>query len=350
MDGPVRFFLPEGGVSALDAPGKPFHDPEADARSVRGARADGPPDRAAAASSASTANINDHAFRRRRSTRLSASAGRAPRAGEPDAAIRARRRSWRNSRPWTRAASPIIGGGAGTGLSAKCEEAGGIDLIVIYNSGRYRMAGRGSLAGPARLRQRQRDRRRDGARGAAGRPAHAGARRRQRHRPVLRLFDPFLDELKRLGFSGVQNFPTVGLIDGILRANLEETGMSYALEVEMIAHGARQGPADDALCLQRDEARAMAKAGADIDRLPHGPDDRRRDRRRRPALKLEDCPALDRRVGGGGACGQPGRDHPRARRPDRRARRTPNSSCKRPSTATASTAPRRWSGCRPSAR
>src|SRR6202035_2658177 len=129
---------------------------------------------------------------------------------------------------------PIIGGGAGTGLSAKCEEAGGIDLIVIYNSGRYRMAGRGSLAGVL-------------AYGNANEIVRDMAREVLpvvKHTPVLAgvngtdpfcLFDPFLDDLKRLGFSGVQNFPTVGLIDGIIRANLEEQGMSYALEVEMIA-------------------------------------------------------------------------------------------------------------------
>ncbi len=129
---------------------------------------------------------------------------------------------------------PIIGGGAGTGLSAKCEEAGGIDLIVIYNSGRYRMAGRGSLAGVL-------------AYGNANEIVVEMAREVLpvvKHTPVLAgvngtdpfcLFDPFLDELKRIGFSGVQNFPTVGLIDGLFRANLEETGMSYDLEVEMIA-------------------------------------------------------------------------------------------------------------------
>ena len=128
---------------------------------------------------------------------------------------------------------PIIGGGAGTGLSAKCEEAGGIDLIVIYNSGRYRMAGRGSLAGLL-------------AYGNAneivvemGREVLPVVRRT----PVLAgvngtdpfcLFDEFLDRLRAMGFSGVQNFPTVGLIDGTLRANLEETGMSYAQEVELV--------------------------------------------------------------------------------------------------------------------
>src|ERR1700712_1961565 len=135
-------------------------------------------------------------------------------------------------REMIREGKPIIGGGAGTGLSAKCEEAGGIDLIVIYNSGRYRMAGRGSLAGLL-------------AYGDANAIVVDMAREVLpvvKHTPVLagvngtdpfRDMDVFLPELKRLGFSGVQNFPTVGLIDGTFRANLEETGMSYRLEVEM---------------------------------------------------------------------------------------------------------------------
>src|SRR5213595_3531896 len=129
---------------------------------------------------------------------------------------------------------PIIGGGAGTGLSAKCEEAGGIDLIVIYNSGRYRMAGRGSLAGLL-------------AYGNANEIVVEMAREVLpvvSHTPVLAgvngtdpfMFrDRFLRELRDLGFAGIQNFPTVGLIDGVFRANLEETGMGYGLEVEMIA-------------------------------------------------------------------------------------------------------------------
>ncbi len=158
---------------------------------------------------------------------------------------------------------PIVGGGAGTGLSAKCEEEGGIDLIVIYNSGRYRMAGRGSLAGML-------------AYGNANDIVMEMAREVLpvvRHTPVLAgvngtdpfcLFDPFLDQLATLGFSGVQNFPTVGLIDGLFRANLEETGMGYALEVELI----RQARAKDLLTtpyvFNPDEARQMAEAGADI--------------------------------------------------------------------------------------
>jgi predicted TIM-barrel enzyme len=158
---------------------------------------------------------------------------------------------------------PIVGGGAGTGLSAKCEEAGGIDLIVIYNSGRYRMAGRGSLAGLL-------------AYGNANEIVLEMAREVLpvvKHTPVLAgvngtdpflLLRPFLKQLIDLGFSGVQNFPTVGLIDGVFRANLEETGMSYALEVEMI----RQARALDLLTTPyvfgEADAMAMTEAGADI--------------------------------------------------------------------------------------
>jgi predicted TIM-barrel enzyme len=158
---------------------------------------------------------------------------------------------------------PIVGGGAGTGLSAKCEEAGGIDLIVIYNSGRYRMAGRGSLAGMM-------------AYGDANQIVMEMAAEvlpAVNHTPVLagvngtdpfRQMDVFLDQVKTIGFSGVQNFPTVGIIDGTFRANLEGTGMSYGLEVDMI----RKAHAKDLLTtpyvFNADEAAAMAAAGADI--------------------------------------------------------------------------------------
>ena len=158
---------------------------------------------------------------------------------------------------------PIVGGGAGTGLSAKCEEAGGIDLIVIYNSGRYRMAGRGSLAGLL-------------AYGNANEIVMEMAREVlpvTKTTPVLAgvngtdpfcLFDRFLDELRDAGFSGVQNFPTVGLVDGVLRANLEETGMSYGLEVDMIAMAHRKDMLTTPYVFDEDEATAMARAGADI--------------------------------------------------------------------------------------
>ena len=158
---------------------------------------------------------------------------------------------------------PIVGGGAGTGLSAKCEEAGGIDLIVIYNSGRYRMAGRGSLAGLMPY----------GDANAIVVEMAAEVLPVVKRTPVLagvcatdpfRLMDVFLDDLKRIGFAGVQNFPTVGLIDGTFRANLEETGMSYGLEVDMIAAARAKGMLTTPYVFNEDDAAAMAKAGADI--------------------------------------------------------------------------------------
>ena len=173
---------------------------------------------------------------------------------------------------------PIVGGGAGTGLSAKCEEAGGCDLIVIYNSGRYRMAGRGSMAGLLAY----------GDANAIVVEMAAEVLPVVQRTPVLagvngtdpfRQMDVFLDQIKALGFSGVQNFPTVGLIDGTFRANLEETGMSYALEVDMIARARDQGPADDALRLQRGRSRGYGPRRRRHHRLPSRTDDRRRDRR-----------------------------------------------------------------------
>jgi predicted TIM-barrel enzyme len=158
---------------------------------------------------------------------------------------------------------PIVGGGAGTGLSAKCEEAGGIDLIVIYNSGRYRMAGRGSLAGLMPY----------GDANAIVMEMAGEVLPVVKRTPVLagvcatdpfRLMDVFLDEVKRAGFAGVQNFPTVGLIDGIFRRNLEETGMSYALEVEMIAAARAKGLLTTPYAFTEGDAAAMAGAGADI--------------------------------------------------------------------------------------
>jgi predicted TIM-barrel enzyme len=158
---------------------------------------------------------------------------------------------------------PIVGGGAGTGLSAKAEESGGIDLIVIYNSGRYRMAGRGSLAGLM-------------AYGNANDIVVEMAREVLpvvRNTPVLAgvngtdpfmLPDLFLDQLKAMGFAGIQNFPTVGLIDGVFRANLEETGMSYAAEVDIIARAARKDMLTTPYVFSSADAQAMAKAGADI--------------------------------------------------------------------------------------
>jgi predicted TIM-barrel enzyme len=158
---------------------------------------------------------------------------------------------------------PIIGGGAGTGLSAKCEEAGGIDLIVIYNSGRYRMAGRGSLAGLL-------------AYGNANQIVCEMAHEVLpvvKHTPVLAgvngtdpfmIADEFLQRLAALGFSGIQNFPTVGLIDGTFRANLEETGMGYGLEVELVARARALDLLTTPYVFSEQNARDMVAAGADI--------------------------------------------------------------------------------------
>jgi predicted TIM-barrel enzyme len=158
---------------------------------------------------------------------------------------------------------PIIGGGAGTGLSAKCEEAGGIDLIVIYNSGRYRMAGRGSLAGLMAYGNANDivvEMAREVLPVVEKTPVLAGVNGTD---PFM-LTDHFLDQLKALGFSGVQNFPTVGLIDGTFRANLEETGMGYGLEVDMIAAAHAHDMLTTPYVFSEADARAMAGAGADI--------------------------------------------------------------------------------------
>jgi predicted TIM-barrel enzyme len=165
------------------------------------------------------------------------------------------------------AARPVIGAGAGTGLSAKFAEAGGADLIIIYNSGRYRMAGRGSLAGMMPY-------------GDANAIVMDMAREVLpvvRETPVLagvcgtdpfRLMGQFLEDVRRAGFSGVQNFPTVGLVDGTMRAGLEETGMGYDLEVDMIRQARQMDLLTAPYVFTEDEARAMADAGADV-LVPH---------------------------------------------------------------------------------
>ncbi|WP_169946606.1 phosphoenolpyruvate hydrolase family protein [Microbispora sp. H11081] len=165
------------------------------------------------------------------------------------------------------AGRPIIGAGAGTGLSAKAAEAGGVDLLIIYNSGRYRMAGRGSLAGLLPY-------------GDANAIVVDMAREVLpvvRETPVLagvcgtdpfRLMGPFLDELKAMGFAGVQNFPTVGLYDGRFRQNLEETGMGYRLEVDMIREAHRRDLLTAPYVFDAEQAVAMAEAGADV-LVPH---------------------------------------------------------------------------------
>lgn len=162
-----------------------------------------------------------------------------------------------------RRGEPIIGGGAGTGLSAKCEEAGGIDLIVVYNSGRYRMAGRGSLAGLMPY---------GSANDIVLEMAHE-VLPVVKKTPVLAgvcgtdpfmIRDDFLRRLAELGFSGVQNFPTVGLFDGVIRRQLEETGMGYGLEIETIAAAARLELLTTPYVFSEDNARDMAAAGADV--------------------------------------------------------------------------------------
>lgn len=185
---------------------------------------------------------------------------------------------------------PIVGGGAGTGLSAKCEEEGGIDLIVIYNSGRYRMAGRGSLSGLL-------------AYGNANEIVMEMAREVlpiTRHTPVLAgvngtdpfcIFDKFLDDLKAIGFSGIQNFPTVGIIDGNFRVNLEETGMSYSQEIDLIALAHSKNMLTTPYVFNPENAAAMAKAGADII-VCHLGLTTGGSIGSKTALKLKDCPAL----------------------------------------------------------
>ncbi len=157
----------------------------------------------------------------------------------------------------------IVGAGAGTGLSAKCAEAGGVDLIIIYNSGRYRMAGRGSLAGLMPYGDANAivvDMGREVLTIARNTPVLAGVCGTD----PFRLMRPFLRQLKEQGFTGVQNFPTVGLIDGTLRINLEETGMSYGLEVEMIQEAREQDLLTTPYVFNPAEAEAMTKAGADV--------------------------------------------------------------------------------------
>jgi len=162
-----------------------------------------------------------------------------------------------------KARQPIVGGGAGTGLSAKCEEAGGIDIIAIYNSGRYRMAGRGSLAGLLAY----------GNANEIVKEMTAEVLPIVKETPVIAgvngtdpfvMMEIFLGELKAMDFAGVQNFPTVGLIDGVFRANLEETGMGYGLEVDMIRTANALDMLTTPYVFSAEDAEAMAAAGADL--------------------------------------------------------------------------------------
>ncbi|MEU4671914.1 phosphoenolpyruvate hydrolase family protein [Amycolatopsis sp. NPDC023774] len=162
---------------------------------------------------------------------------------------------------------PVIGGGAGTGLSAKAAEAGGIDLLIIYNSGRYRMAGRGSLAGLLAYGDANGivvDMAREVLPVVRDTPVLAGVNGTD----PFRLMGPFLDELKRMGFAGVQNFPTVGLIDGVFRQNLEETGMGYGLEVDLVALARERDLLTAPYVFDPEQAADMTRAGADV-LVPH---------------------------------------------------------------------------------
>lgn len=185
---------------------------------------------------------------------------------------------------------PIVGGGAGTGLSARCEEEGGIDLIVIYNSGRYRMAGRGSLAGLLAYGNANdivMDMAKEVLPVTKRTPVLAGVNGTD---PFC-MFDKFLDDLKAVGFSGIQNFPTVGLIDGTFRANLEETGMSYSQEIDLVALAHGKDMLTTPYVFNPDEAAAMARAGADII-VCHLGLTTGGSIGSKTALKLQDCPAI----------------------------------------------------------
>jgi predicted TIM-barrel enzyme len=185
---------------------------------------------------------------------------------------------------------PIVGGGAGTGLSAKCEEQGGIDLIVIYNSGRYRMAGRGSLAGLLAYGNANdivKEMAREVLPVVKKTPVLAGVNGTD----PFAIMDHLLDELKALGFAGVQNFPTVGLIDGTFRANLEETGMGYGHEIDMIRLAHQKDMLTTPYVFNADEAAEMTKAGADIV-VAHLGLTTGGSIGASTALKLKDCPKL----------------------------------------------------------
>ncbi|WP_017538266.1 phosphoenolpyruvate hydrolase family protein [Nocardiopsis halophila] len=178
-------------------------------------------------------------------------------AGIPRAEILQRLKAKRQAR------TPIIGGGAGIGLSAKCQEAGGADILVVYNSGRYRMAGRGSLAGLlayGNANEIVEDMAREVLTAVRDTPVLAGVNGTD---PFCD-FDVFLPRLAALGYSGVQNFPTVGLIDGVFRANLEETGMGYAHEVEMVRRARALDLFTSPYVFSAEDAAAMAGAGADV--------------------------------------------------------------------------------------
>ena len=256
--GQAEVFWPDRGVSALDADGQAFHDPAADQacraaleRELLAGRAESAPGRRA---------------HQRRGVRHRDGGQAAPDDHRRDLSM-GREELVARLRAKAASGQPVIGAGAGTGLSAKCAEAGGADLIIIYNSGRYRMAGRGSLAGLMPY----------GDANAIVVEMAGEVLPVVRGVPVLagvcgtdpfRLMPRFLDELAAIGFAGVQNFPTVGLIDGVFRQNLEETGMSYDAEVEMIRLAAQRGLITCPYVFDPGQAEQMARAGADV-LVPH---------------------------------------------------------------------------------
>ena len=196
----------------------------------------------------------------------------------------------RRLREQIRLRKPIIGAGAGTGITAKFAEQGGVDLIIIYNSGRYRMAGRGSLAGLLPYGDANAivvDMAREVLPVVRDTPVLAGVCGTD----PFRLMDVFLPELKKIGFAGVQNFPTVGLFDGNFRRNIEETGMGYDLEVEMIRKARDLDLLTAPYVFNPGDAAAMAGAGADI-LVPHMGLTTKGSIGASTALKLEDCPAV----------------------------------------------------------
>ena len=212
----------------------------------------------------------------------------------------------------------VIGAGAGTGLSAKCAEAGGVDLIIIYNSGRYRMAGRGSLSGMMPYGDANAivvDMAREVLPVVRDVPVLAGVCGTD----PFRLMDVFMDELIRIGFSGVQNFPTVGLIDGLFRVNLEETGMGYDLEVEAIRIAHEKDMLTAPYVFDVESAVAMTKAGADV-LVPHMGLTTKGTIGASTAKTLDE--SVDARAGDArrGRRDPPRRDRALPRRPDRRAR------------------------------
>ena len=263
---PMVVMIPLRGVSALDARGQPFYDPEADAALFQ-ALADGLQGHPLVRLDVRDEHINDPAFAEAAGGGVAWPARTAQKPVKALMFQETRSEILSRFRAKVAAGRPIIGGGAGTGLSAKCAEAGGIDLIIIYNSGRYRMAGRGSLAGLMPY-------------GDANAIVMEMAREVLpvvTHTPVLagvcatdpfRMMSRFLIEVRDTGFAGVQNFPTVGLVDGVFRQGLEETGMGYGLEVEMIAQAREMDLLTCPYVHNEDEARAMAEAGADI-LVPH---------------------------------------------------------------------------------